>query len=180
MKRFPQILAVITVLLYGPFVSADTPANIILEVKSASTTGGAKRLYESRNGSYDTSFDRKRAVEITLRSLGVDQPRPINVQIWWIGQLSGTTTRVVLSKNATVKNVSNNLPQIWTEESTEVKGRDMNLRGIHHRTQTGARILGWIVEAEGDGFHNVQTSDPSLQDLASSPQLKEMEKTAAH
>lgn len=153
-------------------------ATVIMDVKNASATGAATTNYHSRIGSYDTSFDRERSVEVTLRAIGVEQPRPINVQIWWIGQLQGTTTHVLLHKNTTVKSVSNSTPQVWQEESGEVKGRDRNLRGIHYRKQTGARIIGWIVEADGEGVHVVQASDMTLRDLAGSQALKDMEKAA--
>ncbi|EDY17878.1 hypothetical protein CfE428DRAFT_4617 [Chthoniobacter flavus Ellin428] len=173
------VLAATIAFAFSSFTStASAAATIVLDVKTASTVGAPTTNYRSRNGSYDTSFDRERTVDVTLRAIGIDQPRPINVQIWWIGQLQGSTTKVVLHKNTTTKNVSSSAPQSWQEISGEVKGRDRNLRGIHYRKQTGARILGWIVQADGDGLHAVQASEASLQALAGTQALKDMETAA--
>lgn len=157
---------------------AAGPATVTMDVKTASSSGVPTSNFHSKIGSYDNSFDREKTVEVTLRAIGMDQPKPINVQIWWIGQLQGTTTHVVLHKNEIVKNLSSSAPQVWQESSGEVKGRDRNLRGIHYRKQTGARIIGWIAEADGDGVHVVQASESTLRDLAGTQALKDMEKAA--
>ena len=171
-------LAVVAALVLFPFLRtapAITPATITLDVKSASTGHNEKMTNRSNFGSYATNDEQSRAITITLQSIGVDQPRPVTVQIWWIGQVFGSTKLVLLHKETVTKNVSNNTPQVWQSESGEVKSHDMNLRRLRVRKQSGTRIAGWLVEAEGDGIHSIVASESNIRDLAGSEALKAME-----
>jgi hypothetical protein len=147
-------------------------------VKSISAGHKESNPYRNGVGSYVTKNEQSRAIELTLRAIGVDQPSPVSVQIWWIGQVFGTTKMIVLRKETISKNVSNGTPQVWQSESGEVKSQDRNLRLLHYRKQTGSRVAGWLVQADGDSIHSVVASESNLHDLAGTDALKAMEKAA--
>jgi hypothetical protein len=168
-------LTMVAALAVLPFAAADTPATITLDVKGVEV--GHKETMTNRSdfGGYATNDDQSRAIEIKLQAIGVDQSRPVNVQIWWIGEAFGSTKLVLLHKETVTKNVSNRTPQVWQSESGAVKSHDMNLRRLRVRKQSGTRIAGWLVEADGDGIHSVMASEANIRDLAGSETLKAME-----
>jgi len=178
LRRSLTMTAAVALFAFLPAASAVTPATITLDVKSVSAGHTEAIPYRNRLGSYDVKDDQSRKIEISLQAIGVDQPRPMNVQIWWIGQVFGSTKLVVLHKDSVVKNVANATPAVWQSESGEVKSRDRNLRGIHYRKQTGSRISGWLVEADGGDIHLIKASDANLRALAGTEELKAMEKAA--
>ena len=154
----------------GPQTPASTSApaqaarggTLVIDVHNVSASRKETTGFKDGYGGHDTSFQRERRIEISLRSMGGGVP--VDVTTFWVGKKITSKARLILSKHSHQGVVDPAL--VWQEASGNVKGSDLDLPLIGYHTSGCSAIEGWVVRIvkNGSTAGTWRASDPYLID----------------
>jgi hypothetical protein len=108
-----------------------------------------------------------------VRNLG-RTPAKAQITVYWIGRVTGTTTRVVIAEHTDPLTVAPGGAQPFSSASGEVKSNDMKLRVPGFQQLNGYQLEGWACVLRDDDSAPPHTRGALLAVKASDTHLDEL------